>query len=125
MKEVFTDYFVFVSIGTASAWYACSRIYKILKSPRPYHIMQYFQLCFALFMILLGISTFFTMDVLNCLCGFYAGLSEFIGLYHSYLEDRKKNIAWHNNMIYYTKSFGFGLSFILFSLHFTLKMFLD
>ena len=121
MKEVFTDYFVFVSIGTASAWYACSRIYKILKSPRPYHIMQYFQLCLALVVIILGISTFFTKFTLNCLCGAYVGVSAFITLYREYRATPQKR-----DMFYIVLDGGaWGLSFFMFSLYLLLTLYLD
>ena len=126
MKEFFnSEQFLLIFIGVASIAYACSWIYKILKSPKPYQKRQYFYIVLALVAIVCGISTFFTKCTLNCLCGLYAGVSEFIILYNKYLEDRKKDIPWHDGVIYYINGIGIGLTFILFSLHSILKMYLD
>ena len=126
MKEFFnSEQFLLIFIGVASIAYACSWIYKILKSPKPYQKRQYIYIALALVAIVCGISTFFTKCTLNCLCGLYAGVSEFIILYNKYLEDRKKDIPWHDGVIYYINGIGIGLTFILFSLHSILKMYLD
>ncbi|MBR4926505.1 MAG: hypothetical protein IKZ61_12285 [Prevotella sp.] len=126
MKEFLnSEHFFLIITGIASIAYACSWIRKILKSPKPYQRRQYLYIALALLMIILGISTFFTKFTLNYLCGVYAGVSEFIILHYKYLEDRKKNIPWHDGIIYYTSGIGIGLTFILFSLHSILKMNLD
>ena len=125
MNDIFSERFVFISLGVVSIAYACSWIYKILKSPKPYQKRQYIYIALALVAIVCGISTFFTKCTLNCLCGVYAGVSELIILYNKYLEDKKKNISWHDGVIYYTNGIGIGLTFILFSLHSILKMYLD
>ena len=126
MKELLnSEHFFLIFTGLVSIAYAWSWIRKILIHPKPYHKRQYFYIALAFFVIILGLSTFFTKFTLNCLCGLYAGVSEFIILYNKYLEDRKKDIPWHDGVIYYINGIGIGLTFILFSLHSILKMYLD
>ena len=126
MKEFFnSEQFLLIFIGVASIAYACSWIYKILKSPKPYHIWQYIYISLALVAIVCGISTFFTKCTLNCLCGFYAGVSELINLHHDYLEDKKRGARIVYRTIYYANGLGLGLSFIIPSLFFILNLYLD
>lgn len=126
MKEFFnSEQFLLIFIGVASIAYACSWIYKILKSPKPYQKRQYIYIALALVAIVCGISTFFTKCTLNCLCGVYAGVSELINLHHDYLEDKKRGTRIVNRTIYYTNGLGLGLSFIIPSLFFILNLYLD
>ena len=81
---------IFIFVGIISVIYACSWIYKIRKKPKPYSKYQYFYMALALVFIFLGISTFFTKCILNCLCGAYAGASQIISTYRGYLEDPEK-----------------------------------
>ena len=126
MKEFFnSEQFLLIFIGVASIAYACSWIYKILKSPKPYQKRQYIYIALALVAIVCGISTFFTKCTLNCLCGVYAGVSELINLHHDYLEDKKRGTRILYRTIYYTNGLGLGLSFIIPSLFFILNLYLD
>jgi len=126
MKDfLYSEHFVFVFAGVVSIWYACSWIRKILKSPKPYHKQQYVYIVLALIMVFCGISTFFAMNIFNCLCGVYAGVSELINLHHDYLEDKKRGTRILYRTIYYSNGLGLGLSFIIIGLHFTLKLYLD
>ena len=126
MKEFFnSEQFLLIFIGVASIAYACSWIYKILKSPKPYQKRQYIYIALALVAIVCGISTFFTKCTLNCLCGFYAGVSELINLHHDYLEDKKRGARIVYRTIYYANGLGLGLSFIIPSLFFILNLYLD
>ena len=125
MNDIFSERFVFISLGVVSIAYACSWIYKILKRPKPYHIWQYIYISLALVAIVCGISTFLTKCTLNCLCGFYAGVSELINLHHDYLEDKKRGTRIVYRTIYYTNGLGLGLSFIIPSLFFILNLYLD
>ena len=126
MKEFFnSEQFLLIFIGVASIAYACSWIYKILKSPKPYQKRQYIYIALALVAIVCGISTFFTKCTLNCLCGLYAGVSELINLHHDYLEDKKRGTRIVYRTIYYTNGLGLGLSFIIPSLFFILNLYLD
>lgn len=126
MKEFFnSEQFLLIFIGVASIAYACSWIYKILKSPKPYQKRQYIYIALALVAIVCGISTFFTKCTLNCLCGVYAGVSELINLHHDYLEDKKGGTRIVYRTIYHTNGLGLGLSFIIPSLFFILNLYLD
>ena len=126
MKEFFnSEQFLLIFIGVASIAYACSWIYKILKSPKPYQKRQYIYIALALVAIVCGISTFFTKCTLNCLCGVYAGVSELINLHHDYLEDKKRGTRILYRTIYYTNGLGLGLLFIIPSLFFILNLYLD
>ena len=126
MKEFFnSEQFLLIFIGVASIAYACSWIYKILKSPKPYKKRQYIYIALALVAIVCGISTFFTKCTLNCLCGVYAGVSELINLHHDYLEDKKRGTRIVYRTIYYTNGLGLGLLFIIPSLFFILNLYLD
>lgn len=125
MNDIFSERFVFILLGVVSIAYACSRIHKILKSPKPYHIWQFIYIALALVAIACGISTFFTKFTLNCLCGVYAGVSELINLHHDYLEDKKRGTRILYRTIYYTNGLGLGLSLIMLGLNFTLELYLD
>ncbi len=126
MKEFLnSEHFFLIFTGLVSIAYAWFWIRRIHINLKPYHKRQYFYIVLAFLVIILGLSTFFTKFTLNCLCGVYAGVSEFIILYNKYLEDKKKNIPWHDGIIYYTNGIGIGLTFILFSLHSILKIYLD
>ena len=124
MKEFFnSEQFLLIFIGVASIAYACSWIYKILKSPKPYQKRQYIYIALALVAIVCGISTFFTKFILNCLCGIYAGVSEFINLYQEIVIKKDKNI-W-NIITDSPNGWAWGLSLITFSIFFTLTLYLD
>jgi hypothetical protein len=123
MNDIFSEHFAFIFAGIVSVWYAYSWIRKILKSPKPYYIQQYIYIAFALIMIFCGISTFFFMCTLNCLCGVYAGLLEINNLYHEYTES--KNNKDDINIYYYLNGLGLGLSLVIIGLYFTLKLYLD
>ena len=120
-----SEHFFLIFAGLVSIAYALFWIRKIRINLKPYHKRQYFYIALAFLVIILGLSTFFTKFTLNCFCGVYVGVSELIILYNKYLEDKKKNISWHDGVIYYTNGIGIGLTFILFSLHSILKMYLD
>lgn len=122
MKEFFnSEQFLLIFIGVASIAYACSWIYKILKSPKPYQKRQYIYIALALVAIVCGISTFFTKCTLNCLCGVYVGVSAFIKLYHEYRATPQKR-----DIFYIVLDGGaWGLSFIMFSMYLLLTLYLD
>ena len=123
MNDFFNERFLFVSVGIVLAAYACSWIYRILNSPKPYHKQQYVYIILALIMVFCGISTFFAMNIFNCLCGVYAGLFEIRNLYHEYTESKNKNDDI--NIYYYLDGLGLGGSLIIIGLYFTLKLYLD
>ena len=122
MKEFFnSEQFLLIFTGVASIAYACSWIYRILKSPKSYQKQQYIYIALALLVIFLGISTLFTKFTLNCLCGVYVGVSEFIKLYHEYRATPQKR-----DMFYIVLDGGaWGLSFIMFSMYLLLTLYLD
>ena len=121
MNEIFSEQFGLVLAGIVSAAYAWSWIRKILKSPKPYHKRQYFYITLAVLVIILGISTFFTKFTLNCLCGLYAGVSEFIKLYHEYKVPHKKGDMFFT-LIY---GIGLGCSLIMISAYFIVQLYFD
>lgn len=125
MKEFFnSEQFLLIFIGVASIAYACSWIYKILKSPKPYQKRQYIYIALALVAIVCGISTFFTKCTLNCLCGLYAGVSVFTKLNQEYNEYKAKSRIGD---AFYILLYGFswGLSFIMVSVFLLLNLYLD
>ena len=123
MNDFFSEHFIFIIVGVVSALYGCSWIYRILNKTKPFHKRQYVYIALALFMILCGVSTFFTKCILNCLCGTYAGFLEITNLYHEYTESKKnKNDI---NIYYYLDGLCLGLTFILFSLNFIMNIFFE
>jgi len=124
MKEFFnSEQFLLIFTGVASIEYACSWIYRILKSPKPYQKQQYIYIALALLVIFLGISTLFTKCTLNCLCGIYAGVSELINLHHDIVIKKNKKI-W-NMITDRPTGFFLGLTYIMFSMYFLLTLYLD
>ena len=124
MKDFFnSEHFLLIFTGLVSIAYAWSWIRKILKGPKPYHKRQYFYIALAFLVIILGLSTFFTKFILNCLCGIYAGVSEFINLYQEIVIKKDKNI-W-NIITDSPNGWAWGLSLITFSIFFTLTLYLE
>ena len=123
MNDIFSEHFAFIFLGVVSIAYACSWIYKILKKPKPYHIWQYIYIILAFLVILLGISTFFTKFVLNCLCGLYAGVSKIIIL-HDEIVFKKDKYIW-NIITDRPNGCALGLTYIIISLFFLLNLYLD
>ncbi len=116
-----SEQFLLAFAGIVSVWCACSWIYRILKSPKPYQKRQYIYIALALLVILLGISTLFAKFTLNCLCGVYVGVSAFIKLYHEYRATPQKR-----DIFYIVLDGGaWGLSFIMFSMYLLLTLYLD
>ena len=123
MNDLFWERCLLVFVGISSVEHACSWIYKILNSPKPYHKRQYFNIALALLVILLGISTFFTKCTLNCLCGIYAGVSELINLHHDIVIKKNKKI-W-NMITDRPNGFFLGLTYIMLSLFLTFYLYVD